>query len=113
MPLPPGTKLGPYELLGLLGAGAMGEVYRGRDARLGRDVAIKVLPDRLAKDPERLARYDREARVLASMNHPGIAALYGLEATDGKTALVMEVVEGPTLAERLEQGPLPEDEALP
>ena len=90
----------------------MGEVYRARDARLGRDVAVKVLPESFAKDAERLARFEREAKVLASLNHPHIAAIYGLEETDGGRALVMELVEGPTLAERIAQGPLPLDEAL-
>jgi serine/threonine-protein kinase len=112
MPLSSGTRLGPFEILGLLGAGGMGEVYRARDARLGRDVAIKVLPDALALDAERLARFEREARLLASMSHPGIAAIHGLEDTGGRPALVMELVEGPTLAERLERGPLEEDEVL-
>ncbi len=112
MTLSSGTRLGPYEIVASLGAGGMGEVYRARDTRLGRDVAIKVLPDALAADPERLARFDREAKLLASMNHPGIAALYGLEDAGGRPALVMEVVEGPTLAERLERGAIPEDEAL-
>ncbi|HEY6866164.1 MAG TPA: serine/threonine-protein kinase, partial [Candidatus Eisenbacteria bacterium] len=112
MPLSPGTRLGSYEIVAPLGAGGMGEVYRARDARLARDVAIKVLPDALAADPERLARFEREAKLLASMSHPGIAAIYGLEDAGGHPALVMEVVEGPTLAERLARGPLPEDEAL-
>jgi hypothetical protein len=107
-----GTRLGPYEVVAPLGAGGMGEVYRARDARLGRDVAIKVLPDALATDAERLARFEREAKLLASMSHAGIGAIYGLEDAGGRPALVMEVVEGPTLAERLERGPLPEDEAL-
>ena len=112
MALAPGSRLGPYEIVALLGEGGMGEVYRARDARLGRDVAIKVLPDALAGDAERLARFDREARLLASMNYPGIAALYGVEQAGGRPALVMEVVEGPTLAERLERGALAEDEVL-
>jgi len=108
----PGTRLGPYEIVATLGVGGMGEVYRARDARLGRDVAIKVLPDQLGGDADRLARFEREAKLLASMNHAGIAAIYGLEDAGGRPALVMEVVEGPTLAERLEHGPLAEDEAL-
>src|SRR5215472_8081505 len=98
----------------------MGEVYRGRDTKLGRDVALKVLPDTFATDPERLARFRREAQVLASLNHPNIAAIYGLEGQerrdgqDGSTlALVLELVEGPTLADRITQGPIPLDEALP
>ena len=112
MPLAAGTRLGSYEIVAPLGAGGMGEVYRARDTRLARDVAIKVLPEALAGDSERLARSEREARLLASLSHPGIAAIYGIEEADGCPAIVMEVVEGPTLAERLERGPLPEDEAL-
>lgn len=96
-----GTGLGPYEITSLLGTGAMGEVYRATDSRLRRDVAIKVLPDAFALDEERLARFEREAQVLASLNHPNIAAVYGLEESNGIRALVMELVEGETLAERL------------
>src|SRR6202163_4654521 len=107
------AKIGPYEIVGLLGAGGMGEVYRGRDARLGRDVAIKVMPANLAADADRMARFQREAQVLASLNHPHIAALYGLEEFGGVRALVMEVVEGPTLDERIKAGPIPLDDALP
>jgi len=99
--LSPGTKLGPYEVVGALGAGGMGEVYRARDVKLNRDVALKVLPETLAKDAERMARFQREAQVLASLNHPNIAAIYGLEESGGVRALVMELVEGPTLAERI------------
>ena len=91
----------------------MGEVYRARDTKLNRDVALKVLPDAFASDPDRLARFQREAQVLASLNHPGIAAIYGLEEADGVRALVLELVEGPTLADRIKQGPIPIDEALP
>ena len=101
MPLSTGDRLGPYEILAPLGAGGMGEVYRARDARLKRQVAIKILPPLLAADPDRLARLQREAEVLASLNHPHIAAIYGLEEADGVKALVMELVEGPTLAERI------------
>ena len=108
-----GTRLGPYQILAPLGAGGMGEVYRARDTKLGRDVALKVLPLAFAADPERLARFRREPQVLASLNHPGIAAIYGLEESDGVLALVMELVEGPTLAERIAQGPVPLQEALP
>ncbi|MSV32329.1 MAG: hypothetical protein EXQ57_07390 [Bryobacterales bacterium] len=108
MPLATGTRLGPYEILGPLGAGGMGEVYRGRDAKLGRDVALKVLPPALANDAEYMARFHREAQVLAALNHPNIAAIYGLE----DRAIVMELVEGLTLADRIEQGPIPIDEAL-
>ncbi len=108
-----GSKLGPYEIIAPLGAGGMGEVYRARDPRLGRDVALKVLPAAFAQDGDRMARFQREAQVLASLNHPSIAALYGLEETAGVLALVMELVEGPTLAERLKSGDFPFDEALP
>src|SRR6202795_4937421 len=95
MPLTTGSRLGPYEILSLLGAGGMGEVYRARDTKLNRDVAIKVLPDLVANDPERLARFQREAQVLASLNHPNIAHIHGLEESGGTLALVMELVEGP------------------
>jgi eukaryotic-like serine/threonine-protein kinase len=107
-----GTKLGPYEIVGVLGAGGMGEVYRGHDARLGRDVAIKILRSAVADDPDRLDRFHREARVLASLNHVNIAHVHGLEESAGVRALVMELVEGPTLAERIACGPIPIDEAL-
>ena len=105
-------KLGPYEILSPLGAGGMGEVYRARDSNLGRDVALKVLPEAFARDAEHMARFKREAQVLASLNHPNIASVYGLEESDGVHALVMELVEGPTLAERIASGPMPIDEAL-
>ncbi len=108
----PGISLGSYRILAALGAGGMGEVYRATDTKLGRDVAIKVLPESLASDPERLARFEREARLLASLNHPNIAAIYGLEEAGAANALVMELVEGPTLGERLELGPVPLEEAL-
>src|ERR1700674_4401376 len=107
MPLSVGTKLGPYEILAPLGAGGMGEVYRGRDTKLDREVAVKVLPAALARDPERLARFEREAKVLASLNHPNIAQIYGVEGSRGIRALVMELVPGQTL-----KGPVPLDEAL-
>jgi serine/threonine protein kinase len=110
--LAPGTWLGPYEITGRIGAGGMGEVYRARDTKLQRDVAIKVLPEALAHDTERLARFEREARTLASLNHPNIAQIHGLEESDGIKALVMELVEGLTLADRVAQGPIPLDEAL-
>ena len=113
MPLQIGARLGPYEILSALGAGGMGEVYRARDTKLNRDVAIKVLPDIFATDPERLARFKREAQVLAALDHPHIAHIHGLEDSDGIHALVMELVEGPTLAERIAQGPIPLTEALP
>ena len=113
MPLTPGARLGPYEILALIGAGGMGEVYRARDARLKRDVALKILPESFASDPERLARFQREAEVLASLNHPHIAAIYGLEDADDVKALVMEFVEGEDLAQRIARGVIPLDEALP
>src|SRR5208282_4552320 len=112
MPLSAGTRLGPYEITGPLGAGGMGEVYRARDSRLNRDVAIKTLPAAFFDDSNRLGRLQREAQVLASLNHPNIASIYGLEEDRGVRALVMELVEGPTLAERIAKGPIPLDEAL-
>jgi eukaryotic-like serine/threonine-protein kinase len=113
MTLASGTKLGPYDILSQLGAGGMGEVYRGRDSKLKREVAIKVLPEAFVLDAERVARFQREAQVLASLNHPNIGAIYGLEETNGALALVMGLVEGPTLADRIATGPIPLDEALP
>ncbi|MDP2390740.1 MAG: serine/threonine-protein kinase, partial [Acidobacteriota bacterium] len=123
-----GTRLGPYEVLGSIGEGGMGEVYRATDTRLKRQVALKVLPVAVTADPDRLARFQREAEVLASLNHPNIAAIYGLEEGPAKAgrhigtnvasgfsrtmAIVMELVEGPTLADRIGQGPVPLDEAL-
>jgi serine/threonine-protein kinase len=104
MPLTQGARLGPYEVVGALGAGGMGEVYRARDARLGRDVALKILPGAFASDADRMARFQREAQVLASLNHPNIGAIHGLEEADGVRALVLELVEGPTLADRLASG---------
>jgi eukaryotic-like serine/threonine-protein kinase len=112
MALSVGTRLGPYEILAAIGAGGMGEVYRARDAKLGRDVALKVLPEAFARDAERMARFQREAKVLASLNHPSIASIYGLEDSGATHALVMELVEGPTLADRIKQGPIPIDESL-
>jgi eukaryotic-like serine/threonine-protein kinase len=109
----PGTKLGPYEILAQIGAGGMGEVYRARDAKLGRDVALKVLPEAFARDTERMARFQREAKLLAALNHTNIASIYGLEDSGDTHALVMELAEGPTLADRLKAGPIPVDEALP
>jgi len=111
--LTPGRRLGTYEIVSTLGAGGMGEVYRARDTTLNRDVALKVLPELFALDPDRLARFKREAQVLASLNHPNIAAIYGFEGTAGAQALVLELVEGPTLADRIAQGPIPLAEALP
>ena len=113
MGLSPGTRLGGYEILSLIGSGGMGEVYRARDSRLGRDVAIKVLPSDVAADHDRLARFEREAQVLASLNHTNIANIYGVDDSSGTPALVMELVEGPTLADRIAKGPIPLDEALP
>lgn len=113
MALTTGMTVGPYEITGALGAGGMGEVYCARDKKLGRDVALKVLPEAFADDPERMARFEREAKVLASLNHPNIASIYGLEDSDNRRALVMELVAGPTLAERLKSGAIPVDEALP
>ena len=113
MVLSPGTRLGPYEITAQIGVGGMGEVYRATDTNLKRSIAIKVLPHAVASDGDRLARFQREAEVLASLNHPNIAAIYGLEKRDGTTALIMELVEGPTLADRIARGPLPVDDALP
>src|SRR5436190_514171 len=113
MPLGPGTRLGPYEILSALGAGGMGEVYRARDTKLDRDVAIKVLPQAFAADPERIARFQREAKTLASLNHPHIAAIYGIEESGGTHALVMELIEGEDLSQRLARGAVPIEEALP
>src|SRR5215213_8207548 len=112
MALPLGTRVGPFVIDAQIGAGGMGEVYRATDSRLKRQVAIKVLPPLLAGDPDRLARLQREAEVLASLNHPHIAAIYGLEDAEGVKALVMELVEGDDLAERLARGPIPVDESL-
>ena len=113
MPIGPGSRLGPYEVTALIGEGGMGKVWRAHHTALKRDDALKVLPDAFASDPDRLARFRREAQVLASLNHPNIAHVYGLEQSDGVQALVMELVEGPTLADRIAQGPIPVDEALP
>ncbi len=113
MALESGTRLGHYEILAPLGVGGMGEVYRARDTKLGRDVAIKVLHEAFSRDKERLARFEREARLLAQLNHTNIATLHGLEESDGQPFLVMELVEGETLAERIARGPIPLDEAIP
>src|SRR5262249_45697541 len=114
MPLSFGTRLGSYEITGPLGAGGMGEVYRARDSKLNRDVAIKILPDLFAADPDRLARFRRAAQVLASLNPPHTAQVYGFEDGDPSThALVMELVEGETLAQRIARGPIVLDDALP
>src|SRR5262245_7593313 len=108
-----GGRLGPYEILSAIGAGGMGEVYRATDTNLGREVAIKVLPEAFPQDPERLARFEREAKTLASLNHPNIAIIHGLEKSQGTYALVMELVEGEDLSQRIARGPIPLDEALP
>jgi TolB-like protein len=113
MALSAGTRVGPYEILSALGAGGMGEVYRATDTKLKRQIAIKVLPAALTADHDRLARFQREAELLASLNHPNIAAIYGLEDAGNVRALVLELVEGPTLADRITRGPLPVAEALP
>jgi Tol biopolymer transport system component len=112
MSISPGSRIGPYDVVAPLGEGGMGVVFRGRDARLQRDVALKLLPDNLASDPERLSRFEREAQMLASLNHANIAQIYGLEQANSSTCIVMELVEGETLADRLTRGPLPYEEAL-
>jgi eukaryotic-like serine/threonine-protein kinase len=112
MPVTIGTRLGPYEVKARLGQGGMGVVWMARDSYLGREVALKVLPDEFAADPERLARFESEARLLAQLNHPNIAQVFGLEVSGGTRALVMELIEGPTLAERLHGEKLPLEECL-
>jgi len=111
--LTPGTRLGAYEVTAQIGEGGMGQVYRATDTRLKRQVAIKILPPSLAADSDRLARFQREAEVLASLNHPNIAGIYGLEESGGMTALVMELVEGDDLSQGFSRGAIPVDEALP
>ena len=115
MSLQSGTILGSYTVTAQIGAGGMGEVYQARDTKLDRDVALKVLPEAFTSDPDRLARFEREAKVLASLNHPNIGHIYGFEEdeAEGTKALVLELVEGPTLADRIAEGPIPIDEALP
>ena len=114
MALNVGSRLGHlYDVTALIGEGGMGQVYRATDIRLHRDVALKILPDAFAADPDRLARFQREAQVPASLNHPNIAQIHGIEEAEGTRALVLELVEGPTLADRIAQGPIPLDEALP
>ena len=112
MPLIPGTRLGVYEVTAKIGEGGMGEVYQARDTTLDRDVALKVLPEAFTADPDRLVRFQREAKVLASLNHPNIGAIHGLESSGDTQALVLELIEGPTLADRIAEGPIPVDEAL-
>src|SRR6476646_4708393 len=113
MPLNAGTRVGAYEIISALGAGGMGEVNKATDTNLDRQVAIKILPDTFAQDPDRVARFEREARTLASLNHPNIAIIHGLEKSQGTHALVMELVEGEDLSQRIARGPMPLDEALP
>src|ERR1700692_372482 len=112
MALATGTKLGSYEVVAAIGAGGMGEVYRAHDTKLGRDVAIKVLPEAFAHDPDRLSRFQREAKMLASLNHPNIATIHGLEQSGDTSYLVMELVSGETLSERVKAGPLGVEEAI-
>src|SRR5579859_8070213 len=112
MTLAPGTKLGPYEIVAAIGAGGMGEVYRARDTRLGRDVAVKVLPSSFASDAERLLRFEQEAKAASALNHPNILAIYDVGAHDGAPFLVTELLEGETLRERLRSVPLPARKAL-
>jgi serine/threonine protein kinase len=113
MELTPGTRLDAYQITAAIGAGGMGQVFRARDTRLGRDVAIKVLPSDVAIDADRLVRFEREAQILASLNHPNIAAIYGVEDATGVPALVMELVDGPTLADTIVTGAIPIRDALP
>ena len=108
----PKSSIAHYRITAKLGEGGMGEVYRATDTKLGRDVALKVLPEAFAQDADRMARFAREAQVLASLNHPNMATIYGVETAGGTSVLVMEMVEGPTLAERIAQGPVPAEEAL-
>src|SRR5690348_1639109 len=112
MSLAAGSKLGPYEVMGPLGAGGMGEVYRARDTRLERTVAIKILPQQVSNDPIRKQRFEREAKTISSLNHPHICTLHDIGSQDGVDYLVMECVEGETLAKRLEKGPLPLEQVL-
>ena len=113
MSLRAGTRLGHYDVTALIGEGGMGQVWQATDTQLNRQVALKILPDAFAYDPDRLARFTREAQILASLNHPNIAAIHGIEEAEGMRALVLELVEGPTLADRIAKGPIPLDEALP
>src|SRR5580693_64369 len=112
MPLAPGTRLGPYEIESPLGAGGMGEVYRARDTRLERAVAVKILPAQFSSDPIRKQRFEREAKTISSLNHPNICTLHDIGSQDGVDYLVMECVEGETLAKRLEKGALPVEQVL-
>src|SRR4051794_10374529 len=112
MSLSPGTRLGSYEIIGAIGAGGMGEVYRARDTKLGRDVAIKALPDAVGADAERITRFQREAQLLAALNHPHIATIHGIVEAERTTCIVLEFVEGESLAQKIELGPVPVAEAL-
>ena len=112
MPLSAGDKLGPYEILSAIGSGGMGEVYKARDTRLDRSVAVKVLPEHIAKREDLRARFEREARAVASLNHPNICTLHDIGAQDGTSYMVMELMEGETLAARIEKGPIPLEQAL-
>src|SRR5271168_2770993 len=112
MPLQPGDKFGHYQVLSLLGVGGMGEVWKARDTTLKRDVALKVLPATFLRDPERMARFQREAEVLASLDHPNVGHIYGIADTEDSRALVLALIEGPTLADQITLGPLPLDDAL-
>ncbi len=113
MPLTVGSRLAHYDVTALIGEGGMGQVYQATDTKLNRQVALKILPEAFAADPDRRARFEREAQVLASLNHPNIAAIHGIEEAGATRALVLELVEGPTLADRIKHGPIPVDEALP
>jgi serine/threonine protein kinase len=113
MTMTPGTRLGVYEIIAPIGAGGMGQVWRANDTTLGRHVAIKILPDAFASDAERVMRFSREAKTLAALNHPHIAAIYGFEKSDAVHALVMELVEGDDLSQRIARGAIPIDEVLP
>ena len=106
-------RIGRYNVTSLIGEGGMGQVWQATDTQLNRQVALKILPDAFADDPDRLARFQWEAQILASLNHPGIAAIHGIEESEGTRALVLELVEGPTLGDRIAKGPIPIDEALP
>src|SRR5256712_13558950 len=112
MSITPGTRIGSYEITTPLGKGGMGEVYRARDLKLKREVAIKILPDEFSRDADRVSRFQREAEVLASLNHPNIAAIYDLQEADGSRFLVLELIQGETLAGRIKRGPIPVEEAL-
>ena len=113
MPLSPGTRLGHYDVVALIGEGGMGQVRQATDTQLARQVDLKILPDAFAADPDRLARFKREAQILASLNHPNIAQIHGIEEAEGTRALVLELVEGPTLADRIARGAMPIEDALP